>query len=57
MSDDAAASGAPQEPKDSVAYGLRQVLDHVHRLGADHETTLAARANLGNQRGLASIHR
>ncbi|GAT01185.1 hypothetical protein [Mycolicibacterium fortuitum] len=53
MPDDAAATGAPQQPDASVAHTLRQVLDHVHRLGADHETTLAARANLGNQRGLA----
>ncbi|SUA31552.1 tetratricopeptide repeat protein [Mycolicibacterium fortuitum] len=32
---------------------LRQALDDVRQLGADHETTLAARANVGNQRGLA----
>lgn len=53
MSDHAAGSGSRQQPEKSVAYWLQQVLDHVRRLGADHETTLAARANLGNQRGLA----
>ncbi|WP_454231244.1 tetratricopeptide repeat protein [Mycolicibacterium fortuitum] len=36
-----------------MAEALRQALDYVRQLGADHETTLAARANLGNQRGLA----
>lgn len=51
MSDNATGSG--QRPEQSVADGLRQVLDHIRRLGPDHETTLAARANLGNQRGLA----
>lgn len=53
MSDDTAEPGSQQQPEETVAYRLRQVLDHVHQLGADHETTLAARANLGNQRGLA----
>ncbi|BBX30555.1 tetratricopeptide repeat protein [Mycolicibacterium alvei] len=53
MSDNATGSGSPQWSEESVADGLRQVLDHVSRLGPDHETTLAARANLGNQRGLA----
>lgn len=53
MSDNSTGSGSHQRPEESVAEGLRQVLDHVRELGPDHETTLAARANLANQRGLA----
>lgn len=53
MSDHASGSGSHQRPEETVAEALRQALDCVRQLGPDHETTLAARANLGNQRGLA----
>lgn len=40
-------------PRDSVADWQQRVLEYVRQLGADHEATLSARANLGHQRGLA----
>ncbi len=49
MADDASDG----QPPESVADWQQQVLDHVRQLGADHETTLAARANLAHHRGLA----
>lgn len=45
-----AGTGQPQEP---VAYWQQRVLEYARQLGADHESTLSARANLGHQRGLA----
>lgn len=49
MSDDAVVG----QPPESVADWQQQVLACVRSFGADHETTLSARANLGHQRGLA----
>lgn len=46
------ASATLQSPE-SVADWQQQVLACVRAFGADHETTLSARANLGHRRGLA----